>query len=400
MKKLLIPLCLMLALIFSAQASAAVSAPRTFKEAEITFAEYTDGASAAFDGDKNTGYAGSITGVFANRTVLTGVTVRASSPIVGLKVSGSENGVDWVELHSQKSVSTIAILGSNGSGSVSDTTCDSMYTYSLKYLRIEIKYGAIGEISMYGYETNVKGYMSELDASFGNGGYESSGSYYTDYARMPYVLDHTVHSSAKGEVITYKFLDEAQSQKYAYLTLKAKGDAPITEIALMHKDDKNVTRWNGVKVEVSADGNDWVEVTTFPTDLSSQVNLRARTVMIVDVPENGAYTYARISSTKSSISICIMELYTKGDANLEVPQNVLKGWEGDTFISVNAPADTKNNDEGGTSQTVADGNADTSENTAEEKTGGCGSAVAAAIAPLTVCTVCAAVCPKRRKRKK
>lgn len=399
MKKLLIPICLMLALIFSAQAGAIVSSPRTFKETEITFSKYTDGASAAFDGDKNTGYAGSITGVFANRTVLTGVTVRASSPIVGLKVSGSENGVDWVELHSQKSVSTIAILGSNGSGSVSDTTCDSMYTYSLKYLRIEIEYGAIGEISMYGYETNVKGYMSELDESFGDGGYESSGSYYSDYARMPYVLDHTVHSSAKGEVITYKFLDAAQKQKYAYLTLKAKGNAPITEIALMHKDDKNVTRWDGIKVEVSTDGSNWIEITTFPTDLSTQVNLRARTVMIVDVPEDGTYTYARISSTKSSISICIMELYTEESDNFEVPKNVLKGWEGDTFISVNAPADTKNNDDGGTSRTVADGNADTSENTAEEKKSGCGSAVAVTTVPIAVCAIFAAVRPQRKKRK-
>lgn len=389
----------MLALIFSAQASAAVSAPRTFKEAEITFAEYTEGASAAFDGDKDTGYTGSITGMFAKRTVLTGITVRASSPIVGLKVSGSENGVDWVELHSQKNVSTIAILGSNGSGSVSDTTCDSMYTYSLKYLRVEMEYGAIGEIKMYGYETDVEGYISELDTSFGTDGYESSGSYYTDYARMPYVLDHTVHSSAKGEVITYKFLDAAQKQKYAYLTLKAEGSSPITEIALMHKDDKNVTRWDGVRVEVSADGKSWVEVTTFPDNLSTQTNLRARTVMIVDVPDDGAYTYARISSTKSSISICVMDLYTKCDVAPQVPENVLKGWEGDPFKSVNAPADTKDgNNTEGNSQTSAEDDS-TAESTAEEGKSGCGSAVVAVSAPIAVCSALAALCPKRRKRK-
>ena len=49
-KKLLIPLCLLLALVFSVQSAATATEPKMFKEDTVTFSQYTEGADAAFDG--------------------------------------------------------------------------------------------------------------------------------------------------------------------------------------------------------------------------------------------------------------------------------------------------------------------------------------------------------------
>ena len=193
MRKIIILSCMILALLLSTVSMVMAEDAENvqfFKETELSFATYTDGAANAFDGDSNTGYCGSITGQFAKKSVIMGITVKASSPIVNLTVKGSENGVDWVEIYTQKKINSVAIFGSNGSGSISDLTCDNMFTYAFKYLRFEMEYGAISEIIVRGYEMDTVGQLAELDTSFGKGGYQTSGSYYSDYNRMPYVINH------------------------------------------------------------------------------------------------------------------------------------------------------------------------------------------------------------------
>ena len=399
MRKVIILSCLIFALLLSAVSvvmAADAENVQFFKETELSFAAYTEGAANAFDGNADTGYSGSITGQFAKKSVIMGVTVKASSPIVNLSVKGSENGVDWVELYTQKKIGSVAIFGSNGSGSISDLTCDNMFTYAFKYLRFEMEYGTISEIIVRGYEMDTVGQIAELDTTFGKGGYQTSGSYYSDYNRMPYVINHCIHSTEKGEAII-----APAGETFAYATLKVKGDAPITEIALCHKNDKNTNRWNDVLIEVSTDGQTWTKVTQLASNINELHNFRERTVFLVKVdnPNNLAYTYARVSSNDgSAISIAVFDLYT-ATTPATVPATILSGWEGDPYIAEKAPAEsTSEKEEENTptsTQPVEETEATTT--TVDEPKSGCGSMIGSEIAILMSMIALMSLALKRKK---
>ena len=400
LKRIIIVLTLAVSLILSALLTVCADSENDvqfFSESRLNFTSYTEGAESVFDGDSETGFGGSITGVFAKKSVVMGVTVKASSTIINLSVKGSENGVDWVELYSQKRIGSIAIFGSNGSGSISDLTCDNMFTYSFKYLRFEMEYGEISEIEIRGYEMDTVGTLAELDKTFGKGGYQTSGSYYSDYNRMPYVINHCIHSTEKGDAITAPTGDT-----FAYATLKISGTAPITEIALCHKNDKNTNRWNDVLVEVSADGQTWTKVTQLASDFNELHNLRERTVFLIQVdnPNQTPYTYARISSNDgSAISIAVFDLYTAKDP-VEVPSNILKGWDNDPYIAIKAPAQSEEDTTEDTTEITSEVITDTqSEQPSEEKKSGCGSAISSMTALPIMFIAVGAFATKKRKTK-
>ena len=339
LKKCFLPVCLLLALLLCIPAGAVTSDLTVYTNGTLRFASFTEGAERAFDGDPSTAFEGSVTGMFSGRSVLTGLTIRAGSKIRNLVVSGSEDGVHWVKLYSRERVNSACIFGYNGVN-FDDSALNEMYTYALRYLRVEMEYGSIAELEIRGYEVDVHGTVAELDADFGDGdGYESSGSYYEDH-RTPYLFDHIIGSAAYGDAITYP---DSQN-KYAYLTVRTAQDAPLRAIALAHKtNDSNAIRWNGVRIEASQDGKAWDTLRVLPADFSVTNDLRQKTLFILTLEGENSYRYVRISSTSASISIGTLDLYVDAPA-AEVPDSVLSGWEGDPYLGPNAPVETREPD--------------------------------------------------------
>lgn len=399
LKKRLFPLFLFCVLLFSLSAGALEPGNVTVcRNGTLTFSVYTDGAEAAFDGDTSTAYAGSVTGQFPVRSVISGITLRAASPIVNLTVSGSEDGVRWIPLYSREKVNSVCIFGYNGS-SYTDSALNEMYTYALRYLRFELEYGSIAEIVLRGYEADLGGTVAALDASFGEGkGYDCSGSYYED-DRTTYLFDHIIGSADYGDAITYP----DSTNKYAYLTVHTADAAPITAIALAHKsNDKNVTRWNGVKIEASEDGIGWTVLKTLPADFSVTNDLGQKTLFFLTVDPGNAYRYVRLSSTAASISIGSLDIYTQGES-AEIPATVLSGWEGDPYVSEKKPTqseETSDSAPAGTDGpgTVTDAPADGT-GTAEPdgQNAGCGSSVSVVL-PVLLLAGAPALLRKKRKR--
>ncbi len=369
-------------------------AAKLHTDGKLAFSECTEGAAAAFDGNRSTAFAGSITGKFAKRSVITGITVRAEKAIVNLKVYGSEDGSNWIEIYQSSKIRSLTIFGSNGSDSYTEEIYNNMYTYAFTYLRFEAEYGSFAEIELRGYEVDVKGKIAELDTDYAKGGYDSSGSYYEDN-RGHYMLDHIIGSPDRGDVITY-----ADSlNKYAFLTLKLKEAQPLSAISFIHKtNDKNVTRWDGVKFEVSKDGEVWKTVEVLPGDFSTRGELRDRTIVLVTVKDTDAYSYVRVSSTTGSLSIGAVDVYADVKAPALDVSKVVNGWEGDPYIGAEAPAETEAETE---AEAETNGNADTSESSPTDKTekDGCNAALAAPVAVIAVAMAASvAVLPKKRSK--
>ncbi len=367
-------------------------AAKTHKESTLGFAECTTGAEAAWDGKDDTAFEGSITGKFAKRSVLTGMTVKAGKTIHNLKVYGSEDGSEWIELYSVERIRSLYILGSNGSGSYTDEMYDNMYTYAITYLRIEMEYGSISDLKLHGYEVDVTGKIAKLDASYGKGGYESSGSYYDDN-RGHYMLDHVIGSADRGDVVTFP---DSQN-KYAYLTLKLEKAQKLTAIAFVHKTkDNNSVRWNGVKFEISADGSTWKTVETLPADFSTRFDLSQRTVVLIPINDSAEYCYVRISSTTASMSIGAVDVYADATAPSINTASMLNGWEGNPYKGVEAPKEETSKEQ------TTDANVDEQTTSAAAETeaekSGCGSSIAASFGVAALVTAAVAVASKKRSK--
>ncbi|MBQ7346402.1 MAG: discoidin domain-containing protein [Clostridia bacterium] len=293
----------------------------------VTFSTYTEGAEKAFDKDAATAYAGSVTGKFDTRTVLTGLTVKAGSAIYNLTVSGSEDGVTWKQLYKRDAVEESVTFGYDGT-TYSEYALAQMFSFSWKYLRVEIAYGSIAEIEMYGYEMPVVGNVTELDTSFNGTGWQVTKSYYADGDRMDVVTDHIIDGDYVGACI---IATEDDGVNPGIITVKISGTDPLSAITFSDRSlHKNISRWNGLKIEASTDGENWVEITTLANNYSSDPNLGDRNLTYVNVDPNNNYRYVRF--VDPWITIGTLDVYTKG-ADATVPATVLKGWEGDPFVS-------------------------------------------------------------------
>ncbi len=309
-----------------------------FKHHEVTFDTYTDGAESAFDEDSATAYTGSITGHFAKRTVLSGVSVRAGSKIRNLTVSGSTDGINWILLYSAEKITTVRIWGSM-TGTPSGTQYDDLYTYAFSYLRFEMTYGSIADITLWGYETDlaVDEQLANFDTTFGYGGYQHSGSYYESNDRAKELLTHCIGNGDHGDVLIYS----DSLNKFSYLTVKLEKSERLTAIAFAHKSgDRNDARWNGVNFEVSSDGENWATVCTLSADFNKQNNLKSGNLVLIRPDSATECTYVRISSTSASISIGALDLYVQGQSST-VPSDVLNAWSGNPYAGEKVPAESE-----------------------------------------------------------
>ena len=313
-------------------------APTVFAHHEITFDAYTAGAESAFDESNTTAYAGSITGHFAKRTVLSGVSVRAGSQIRNLTVSGSTDGIHWIPLYTAEKIATVRIWGSM-TGTPSGTQFHDLYTYAFSYLRFEMTYGSIADITLWGYETELASdeQLAGFDTAFGYGGYTHSGSYYGNNERAKELLTHCIGGGDQGDVLTYS----DPINKFAYLTVKFEKAERLTAIAFAHKSgDKNDVRWNGVKFEISSDGENWTAVCTLSADFNKQSNLKNGNLVLIRPEAAMECTYVRVSSTAGSISIGALDLYVQGQA-ATVPSDILNTWTGNPYTGEKAPAESE-----------------------------------------------------------
>ncbi len=360
----------------------------TYDEDIINFSEYTDGADNAFDGKQSTAFAGSVTGKFQGKAVVSGVTVRAKDEIKNLKIYGSENGDEWIELYSEKKIRKLSVFGSTNNGTYSDEILDSMYTYAFTYLRLEIEYGSIAEITMYGYEVDVRGSISALDEDYALGGFDCT----MVYSDMPAddqqefnakkcanLVGHVLGSKENGAAIVKGTTDE-----FAYFTVKLKEPSRLTEIAFCHLyDDRNMIRWNNLVFEGSVDGENFEAIGILPPDFSYMNNLKARTMAFLPIEADKEYSYVRMSVPKGGMSISAVDFYIEAQMPDIDTAKVLNAWEGDPYIAVK--------------QEQASAEAPTETTQVTEESGGCKSSIAGgAVVLLSACT-CAVFVRKKRK---
>ena len=155
-------------------------------------------------------------------------------------------------------------------------------------------------------------------------------------------------------------------------------------------------------MEVSTDGQTWTKVTQLASNFNELHNLRERTVFLIQVdnPNQTPYTYARISSNDgSAISIAVFDLYTAKDP-VEVPSNILKGWDNDPYIAIKAPAQSEEDTTEDTTEITSEVTTDTqSEQPSEEKKSGCGSVISSMTALPIMFIAVGAFAIKKRKTK-
>lgn len=349
MKKFLVSLCSLLLIATTCVPAYATAGDvnvtaATWYHSEISFAAYTEGAVNAFDGDATTAYAGSITGQFATRSVLSGLTLTAGSTIYGLLVSGSEDGVNWIDLYEADKVENTIIFGHNGSSWATDLSEGAeMYSYSWQYIRIEIAYGSIADVVMYGYAMDVVGNVSALDITFNETGWKYSKNYYADRGvdYMDDLTDHILGVAYEGPCI-----DATEGEAYGWLILKTAKEEPLSAISFMFRMGDGWgarCRMAGVMFEGSEDGESWTEITTLDTSTSNgYVNISTvnnKNLSYIEVDQTKNYRYIKISAGKRTLdSLATMltfgtiDLYTKG-ADVTAPANILKDWDGDTFVA-------------------------------------------------------------------
>ena len=410
MKKIVsVALCLVLAALFcfGAAAEGATTALTAYQSGTLTFAETTAGAEAAFDGDNKTAFAGSITGRFAKRSVLMGVSVRAGKKIRNLRVLGSEDGAEWMELFSAEKISTVAVFGYNGAldeageENYASSNLSQMFTYALRYLRVELEYGSIAELTLRGYETDVTGKLAPLDPSYGDGnGWTSTRSFYND-GRTRYVFDHCVGSGDHGEA----FLGDATAEQHAFIAAKFALTTPMTALALLHKsEDKNYNRWNGMIVDVSADGETWVNAYTFPSNAADTMasTIAGREMMFFYFSGENNYRYVRVTGAKySAVGISEIDVYN-AEPEGTAPVNVLSGWNGDPYQGEAAPAESTEKTTFATDPVTEPAATESAPATTAasggKSSGGCGSIVGGA-GVLLALVPAACPLPRRKKRK-
>ncbi len=363
----------------------------TYDEGKISFASYTDGASAAFDGRLSTSYSGSITGKFAKRTVLSGVTVEVTEEVLELNIYGSEDGSEWILLYNAPKIRSISVFGSDGSGEYTDKILNSMYTYAFTYLRFEIKSGSIAEISMLGYEADVSGTVAEPDKTYGLGGFNCSTIYppedVTDQQTFnaekgANILEHMIGSKDKGGAVV-----KDDSAPTAFFTVKLDNATRISALSFIHlSNDKNVNRWNGTIFEASADGENWQTIGLLPPDFSYMNDLRTRRTMVfLPVDSQAEYSYVRMSVAKGGMSIGALDIYAATDMPTLDEEAILNSWESDPYIPT-------------TDTSIPETQPSTEPQDTNQK--GCrssalGAALSASVAASALCTCI--VCKKRKK---
>ncbi len=274
-----------------------------YTDGKISFASYNEGADAAFDGNNETGFAGTVIGTFNGKHVLSGITVYAVDELTDVVVGGSEDGKEWIQLYNTASVvaDTPVKFGSQGGNPTSGAIRDQMYTYVFEYVKIETASGEIAELSLYGYKVDVTGKMINLDTSWETSGYKVSLSNYNP-PRTSYVFDHIIGADYnKGDVCKPATGDETKNAWFA-----VKFDAPkvITEMSFAHRSGENkvdaLKRFNGIYFEASVDGNTWTKLAETGDDFYQNHDLNKFTICVLDVNNNTEYNYARIRTDKNS----------------------------------------------------------------------------------------------------
>ena len=326
----------------AAEETTAADPYHSYTEGNLTFSEYTTGAEAAFDGNLETAYDGSITGKFSNPVVLSGVSLQTPDTLTDITVKGSADGVNWITLYelSKATQKLPAEFGSGGADVVSTGAMrDQMYTYVLRYVRIETASGSISEVSMFGYEVDVTGSEIGLDTSWGTDGYQVSKSYYNP-PKTDFVFDHIIGADwNKGDVITFADGDETQT---AYLAVKLERAVKLTELTFAARSGSNATllsRFDGVYFEASADGTDWVTLSTTATDFTTRHDLSKYTICVLEIDDTAEYQYVRLRSDANSVAkgwLTLAELNVYGEQEpVTVPENVLNAWADDPHINSN-----------------------------------------------------------------
>ena len=423
---LILSLCLLPLFALGASATDSSDPFRTYTDGVLTFSAYTEGAGAAFDGDQTTAYDGSVTGMFAKPTVLSGITVLTPEVITDLTVKGSADGVNWVTLYTLNKA-TAKLPAEFGSAGPDETYTgmmrDEMYTYVLKYVRVETATGEISEIKLFGYKVDVVGQEIALDTSYVNGkGYTVSRSHY-DPPKTDYVFDHIIGADwNKGDVS--KPMD-GDDTKNSYFALKLEKAVPLTEIAFAARSGE--TSWNSLKrfnhiyIEASVDGTNWVTLTTTPDDfalmpdasteaeddfiINPENDLTKYTICIYKVSDTTAYQYVRIRSDKDSggsgwMNFAEINVYGQDTAQ-SAPANVLKGWDGDPHAYANDNTVTEPVTEPATTPVTSapETNAPDTTPTTDEPKKGCGASVGGAFALLLTATVGCGIALGSKKRK-
>ena len=335
-----LPMAMLLSLLTISPLAQETDPYHSYTEGNLTFSEYTTGAEAAFDGNLETAYDGSITGKFSNPVVLSGVSLQTPDTLTDITVKGSADGVNWITLYelSKATQKLPAEFGSGGADVVSTGAMrDQMYTYVLRYVRIETASGSISEVSMFGYEVDVTGSEIGLDTSWGTDGYQVSKSYYNP-PKTDFVFDHIIGADwNKGDVITFADGDETQT---AYLAVKLERAVKLTELTFAARSGSNATllsRFDGVYFEASADGTDWVTLSTTATDFTTRHDLSKYTICVLEIDDTAEYQYVRLRSDANSVAkgwLTLAELNIYGEQEpVTAPENVLSEWEGDPHVA-------------------------------------------------------------------
>ena len=335
-----LPMAMLLSLLTISPLAQETDPYHSYTEGNLTFSEYTTGAEAAFDGNLETAYDGSITGKFSNPVVLSGVFLQTPDTLAAITGKGSADGVNWITLYelSKATQKLPAELGSGGADVVSTGAMrDQMYTYVLRYVRIETASGSISEVSMFGYEVDVTGSEIGLDTSWGTDGYQVSKSYYNP-PKTNFVFDHIIGADwNKGDVITFADGDETQT---AYLAVKLERAVKLTELTFAARSGSNaslLSRFDGVYFEASADGTDWVTLSTTATDFTTRHDLSKYTICVLEIDDTAEYQYVRLRSDANSVAkgwLTLAELNVYGEQEpVTAPENVLNAWEGDPHVA-------------------------------------------------------------------
>jgi len=322
----------------------------TYTDGELTFKAFTEGAEKAFDGDDSTGYDGSITGMFEKPVMVSGVTVKAVDTVTDVTVKVSADGVSWNTVYEvNKATKKLAAeFGSAGPDvKVTGAMRGEMYTYVVKYVRVETGSGKIAELNVFGYAVDVTGVEIAPDTTYETNGYKVSLSNYTS-SKLEFCYDHNLGSSwEQGEVV------KAQDQA-GYIETKLAKATVLTEVVIGLRADCNKenigNRFNGIYLEASVDGSTWTTLLTTPedyyvqTDMANNVNV----AHVWKVTDTTAYQYVRIRSDAASagkgwLTLAELNVYGKGET-ATAPANVLKGWEGDPHVA-EAPATAAPTDE-------------------------------------------------------
>lgn len=344
MKKIL-TLALVAVMLFSlmaVSASAAV-AVNSYEDGKLSFSKYTESADHAFDGSTDTAYDGCVIGMFEERSVVTGITVKAAKRIVNMTVKGSVDGEEWIELYSEDEIKSTRVFGGTNNDNYSAQMLKDMYSYAFNFLKFEMEYGSISEISVRGYAVDIEGELVELDRNYVSSGigFEHSGVgdttlYSDDDAEK--LFDHVIGAKNDFSYIGYK--DAAN--KFAYVTAKLKTPTVLSEIAFAARtgdSSANCAKLNGAVFEASVDGQSWDTLITLAGDLSTTHALADGTIHVLKLDGfSKAYNYVRLSSTKNALTIGLLDFYGEADAPSYDADEVCNDIDASVYLGADAPS--------------------------------------------------------------